>query len=832
MVAYQRQAIAGEVCVEQVSTDLKLAARLLVKNPGFTAVALVSLALGIGATTTIFSLLNALLLQPLPGRQPARLATVYTSDFSGPRYGTSSYADYLDFRAGSPAFEGLAAYGAKPLLFTEGSESQRVLAQLVSGNFFDVLGLPARFGRTILKGEETAGEHPVIVLSDAFWRSRFAADPGVVGRAVALNGKPYTIVGVGPAGFAGLIRGVGVDLFVPVAMDPSLTGDPLDSRGNRGLLLIGRLRPGAGVEEARAELALVARRLHASHPDSWTDRQGKPRAVSVLPEDASRVLPIVRGPISAFLGVLFAAVALVLLVACSNVASLLLARANTRRREIAVRVALGAGRGRLVRQLLTESLLLGGLAGVLGVALAELSIRLILAFQPPLPFSLALGLELDARVLLFALALSLATGVVFGLLPALRASRTGPRAALQARGTDARSKRGIALRDLLVTAQVAGSLVLLVSAGLLLRSLGNAQAIDPGFDPERALVFSLDLQAQGYDPARGAAFYAALQERLQATAGVTAASFATYLPLTLGGERRGMRVVGYEPGAGEDMEIASSFVGASYFEAMRTAIVRGRGLTEQDAPGGRAVVVVNEAFVRRYWPGRDGLGERLALGWDESEVVMEVVGIARDGKYASLGEAPTPYVFFPHRQLYRSQMAVVVRTESDPTALVAQMRRQVHALDPTLPVYDVKTLSAHLGTSLFPARAAATLLGLTGALALLLAALGLYGVLSYLVTLRTREIGVRVALGARREDVMRLVVGRGVKLAGAGLAIGLLASFGVTRFLSFLLYGTSPLDPATFAVVVALFAVVTLVAAWAPARRAASVEPLVALRED
>jgi len=817
--------------MEQFLIDLRLAARLLVKRPGFTTVAVLSLALGIGANTTIFSLVSAFLLEPLPGREPGRLATVYTSDFSGPLYSASSYPDYLEFRTQSRAFAGLAAYTAKPLLFTEGGESRRVLAQFVSGNLFDVLGLQASYGRTVLKDEETEGRHPVVVLSEPFWRSRFAADPSIVGRLVALNGKPFTVVGIGPAGFSGLFRGMGMDLFVPLAMQKELSGDSIESRGNRNLMMVGRLREGAGLREARAELAVVARQLHASYRELWTDRGGQPRQVSVLPEDGSRVLPMVRGPISAFLGVLFFAVSLVLLLACSNVASLLLARATARRREIAVRIALGARRSRLVRQLLTESLLLSLIAGGLGVVLAAVALQALLAFQPPMPFALALGLELDRRVLFFALFVSLATGVTFGLLPALRASGAAPMEALKA-GPAEGPRRRLAVRDVLVIAQVAGSLVLLVGAGLFLRSLARAQAIDPGFDPRHALVFSLDLAAQGYDQPRGEQLYTALQDRLRAVPGVTGATFSTYLPLTLGGERRSFRAVGYTPGPGEDMEVASSFVGADYFATMRTSIVRGRGFTMGDAPGTRPVAVVNEAFVRRFWPGRDGLGETLVLPWDGSEVAMEVIGIARDGKYASLGEAPTPYIFYPHRQLYRSQMAVVVRMQGDVASLVPQVRQEVKALDPALAVYDVKTLEAHLGTALYPARAAAGLLGLTGVLALFLAAIGLYGVLSYLVTLRTREIGVRMALGAERGDVVRLVVGRGLRLAGAGLAIGLVVSAAVTRYASFLLYGTSPLDPSTFAAVVALLLAVALVAAWSPARRAAAVEPVSALREE
>jgi predicted permease len=820
--------------LEQLVSDLRYAVRLLVKSPAFTLVAVVSLALGIGANTTIFSLLDALLLQPLPGREPARLATVYTSDFSGPLYATSSYPDYLDFRAQSRAFEGLAAFGEVPAVLTDRGESRRVVGQFVSGNYFEVLGLGAAYGRALLPAEDDEGAPPAVVLSDAYWRSHFSADPSVVGREIALNGRPATVVGVGPAGFSGMLRGLSPDLFVPLAMRPSLGGGSLEGRGDRGLMLFGRLRQGASVADARAELAVVARRLHASYPDQWTNRLDQPRTVSVLPEDASRVLPVIRGPISAFLGVMLAAVGGVLLIACSNVASLLLARASARRREIAVRVALGASRGRLVRQLLAESLVLAGVAGVLGVALAVLCQRLILAVQPPLPVTLALGLRMDVRVLLFALLLSLATAVLFGLWPALRASRVQPVESLKARGGEPVARRRVSARDALVVAQVAGSLVLLVAAGLFLRSLANARAIDAGFDPEGALVFSLDLGAQGYDAARGGRFYTALQERLEHVPGVEAVGLANLLPLSLGAERRGLRIEGYTPGPGEDLEVHSSFVGPGYFKAMRGRIARGREFEAQDTPDAPGVVIVNEAFVRRYWPGRDGLGERIVT-WDqrrEAQRPFAVVGVARDGKYGSLGEDPKPFVFYPQSQLYRSELAVVVRAHGDPKALAATLRREVKALDATLPVYDVKTLTEHVGTALFPARAAATLVGLSGSLALLLAAIGLYGVLSYAVSLRTREIGVRMALGAQRRDVARLVVGRGLGLAAAGAALGLAIAFGLTRFVSFLLYGVSPHDPATFVGVPLVLLGVAALAAWEPARRALSIEPSVSLRED
>jgi len=815
--------------------DLRLAMRLLLKDRGLSAVAILSLALGIAANTTIFSLLSGLLLRPLPGREPGRLASVYTSDSSGPLYSASSYPDYRDFRDGSDAFEALGAHTLQPLLLTVGGESQRVVASLTTGNTFEMLGLRAAYGRLLLPVEEAPGDHPVVVLSHAFWRARFAANPGVVGRSVALNGRAHTIVGVGPEGFSGLLRGVAADLFVPLAMHDALSREKLDQRGNRGLMLLGRLRADATVESARASLAVLASRLHRDHRDLWTDVKGAPRVVSVLPEADSRILPMVSGPVSGFLAVLQAVVGLVLLLACSNVANLLLARASARRREMGVRLALGAGRLQLVRQLLAESVLLSAVAGALGLALAFAAMRVIGSLQPPLPVSLDLGMRIDLGVLLFTLVVSVGTGMLFGLLPALTAAGVRPLEALRGGGAHAGSGGGSRLRNLLVVGQVAGALVLLLCTGLFLRSLANAEAIDPGFSPRGVVAFSLDLDSRGYDEVRGALFFEQVRERLARLPGVAGVSLASRLPLTLGGGRRSLEVEGYQRRPGEDTEVDYSVVAPGYFETMRTALASGRGFDAREAAG-PGTVVVNEAFVRRFWPGQQALGRRIVVprrvAGARLETPMEVIGVARDGKYNSLGEEPTPFVFYPHSHLYRPEMNVLLRTDADPARLAGEVRNAVAALDPALPVYDFRTLEQHLGIALFPARSVAWLLGLMGLLALFLAVLGVYGVLSYAVTRRTREIGVRMALGATREAVLGMIVGLGARLTAAGLGLGLLAAVALTRFLGFLLYGISPLDPAVFVAVPSLLLAVALAAAALPARRASRVEPAIALREE
>jgi len=819
----------------QTWSDFRLAARLLGRSPGFTVVAVLSLALGIGANTTVFSLVNGLLLVPSPGRDPDRLVSIYTSDSSGPLYSSSSYPDFLDFKEATEALDGLAAHTLRPLLVTIDGESQRAIGALASGNAFELLGLRAAYGRLLLPSEVEPGRHRVVVLSHAFWRRRFGAEPSVVGRSLALNGQPYTIVGVAPQGFSGFFRGLSTDLFVPLAMQQALGGDPLDNRGNRGLLLVGRLRDGATIEAARSQLAVIAARHYQAYRDTWSDVRGASRTVSVLPERASRLLPEVSTAVTAFLALLGAVVLLVLALACSNVASLLVARANVRSREFAIRVAVGARRGHIVRQLLAESLLLSLAGGGLGVGLAVVAMRLIGSIQPPLPVSLALGLGLDARVLAFTAALSVATGLVFGLLPAWRASRADPIESIKGSGHELGHRRRVALRDVLVISQVTGSFVLLIGAGLFLRSLANAGAIDPGFAPRGVLSFSVDLASRGYDEARGQVFFGQLLDHLSSLPGVESVSLANRLPLSLGGGRRSLDVEGYTPAAGEDMEVHYSIVAPGYFETMRTALASGRGITPADAAG-PGVVVVNEAFVRRFWPGQPGIGRRVIVPRRvNGQVVttpMEVVGIARDGKYNSLGEDPTPFIYYPVSHLYEAEMNVILRAEGPPGSLAAPVRQVVAGLDPHLPVYDVKTLEQHVGVSLFPVRAVAWLLGTMGLLAVVLAGIGLYGVLAYTVTRRTREIGIRMALGASRGAVLAMVVGAGCRLTAVGLGLGVIAALGVTRFLAFLLYGVSPIDLATFAGISALLAVVGIAAAAVPARRAARIEPAETLRAE
>ena len=813
-----------------IANDIRYAFRQLRRSPGFTIVAVLSLALGLGINTTIFSVVSGLLLRPLPVSEPERLAGVYTSDFSGPAYGASSYVDFADIRDRSRSFEKLGAAFFEPVNLTSGDASAVVAAQFVSGNFFEIIGRSARGGRLLQAADDRPGAPPAVVISDGLWRRQFGADPAAIGRVIGVGGQQATIVGIAPEGFSGIMRGLRVDIWAPIAFYPTMRPgtDLLTSRGSRGLSIVGLLRRGLSARVAQAELNTLAAQLKAAYPDMWIDVAGAGRRLSVVPEAELRVTPQLRGNILGASALLLGLAAIVLLIACANLANLLLARAATRRREIAVRLSLGAGRARLVRQLLTESLLLAAAGGALGVIAALWGTDLIGRIQIPGPFPLELDFAPDLRVLTFALVASMLTGVLMGLAPALQASRPNMVPALRDDATGVGRNR---LRSAFVVAQIAMSLVLLVAAGLFIRSLQNASSIDPGFTTRRALLLTVDLSLVGYDDDRGRAFFRNTQERLAALPGAESVSLTSIIPLGLNSTRRSLSVRGYTPAPGEEMEFHVASVGPGYFETMGVELVRGRGFTDQDRSQSPGVVVVNESFAQRFWPGQNPLGKEIGLLGAEGPW-STVVGLARDGKYTSRSEEPKPFYYLPIDQEYRSTATFIVRTATDPGSVAGPARAALAEIDPTVPILDLRSLAESLDLSLLPARIAGMMLGAFGILGLALASIGLYGVMSYSVSQRTHEIGIRMALGARAADVLGLVVRQGAALTAFGVVLGLFLAFALSRLVRGFLYGLAPTDPVTFGVVVLLLSAVALLASYLPARRAATVEPMRALRTE
>jgi predicted permease len=719
----------------------------------------------------------------------------------------------------------VAAFDLTALNLTAGEQPERVWGMIVTGNFFDVLGVRAAAGRTFRPDEDTTtGTHPVAVLSHDFWQRRFHGDPGVVGSTLQLNRQAFTVIGVSAAPFQGPMAGLRVDVFVPLAMQPLVQpgGDRLAARGSRWLQALARLDPGVGQAQAQAAFDTHSSRLDASYPDTHDGYRLVLFQFWKSPQGASGFL----APVMAVLG---AMALLVLLLACANVANLLLVRALSRRREIAIRLSLGAGRGLIVRQLLIEGLLLSILAGVCGLGIAAWGRNLLTAFIPTTDAPVAPYFPADAGLLGFAALLSLATGVLFSLVPALQA--TSPDVASTLRdeaGAVSGGRKGM-VRSGLVVAQITLSCLLLITAGLFVRSLGRAAEVDTGFSARNVLLAKVDLFPGGYDEERGRTFYRELLRRLENLPGVESASLASAVPLDFGGSSSTSLVIGgYTPGPREDVVVELYQVGPDYFRTLGIPLVSGRDFTARDDAEAPLAIIVNESMARRYWAGRDPIGGTVQTG----QKTFTVVGVAKDGKYQQLGEEPQNHFYLPVLQSYRPEMTIHLRTAGDPAALADSLRREVRALDADLPLTALKTMREHLRISVFSQRLAANFLGSFGLLALVLATVGLYSLIRSVVSQRTREMGVRMALGARPRDIERLVVGEGMVLALIGLGLGLALAIGITRFLASLLLGVSATDPVIFVVITALLAGVSALSSYLPARAAAGVDPIVALRAE
>ena len=813
-------------------SDLRHAFRSLRTHPGFTTVAVLTLALGIGVSISLFSIVSAFFLQPLPVAGADRLALVMQrSDAIDVPYG-HSYPDYRDYRAATTTLTDLAAYMPTPVhLSARGLTPERTWVEVVSPNYFALAGVSPAFGEFPRPDDSDTSAPPEVVLSYRYWQRRFGGNPALVGQPVMLNGRTFTVSAVAPESFTGLSWAMAVSAFVPAGAVGTLMdgGDAFrENRGAPAFRVMGRLAPGKELDAARAEFEVLARNIAAAHP-----AEHKNSRVLVIPENRARPDPAISGFLPVFAAVFAAMVGVVLLIACANVANLALSRAVARQRDLVIRSALGASRLRLVRLQIVESLMISAGAGVLGLLLAQAAGPLLASFVPSGDIPINQQHPVDWRVYAFAFAVSAAAGIAAGLWPARQATRFDLVASLKD-GTAAAGTSRHRLRNLLVIGQVTMSLVVLVSAGLFLHSLQRMQTQTLGFRPDNLLMMSIDLGLQRYSEARGRQFLEHLVARAEALPGVQSATLAVHVPFDYGMQFTEIGIGQPIPGSQEDyVSTPFNVVGPGFFETTGAAIRTGRALNATDDERGRRVGVVNDTMARTFWPNQDPLGQRFRFGRDGEWI--EVVGVVADGKYVMLAEQPRPYFYVPLAQRYRSPITLMVRTASEPTVLAAPLRRILNERDPDLPVFNLRTMQEHLRDSVFalmPLRMGASMAAVQGAIGVLLAVMGLYAVVSYTVARRTREIGVRMALGAERLNVLRLVVGEGMRLSLIGIAVGLVLAFGVGFVLSRVLYGVVPLDVPVFAAVTALLLAVSALACYLPARRATRIDPLVALRYE
>jgi predicted permease len=806
--------------------DIRYGWRTLTKSPGFTAVALLTLALGIGANSTIFSWINSTLLNPLPGASDASGLVSFARSATSINETAFSYPDLKDLRDNNKSFSGIAAFNMVPVGLTGVGKPERIWGTVVSANYFDVLNVHPILGRGFTPEEEQqAGGAPAAVISYRLWQTHFGGQDSVIGQKININHHPFAIVGVTPPAFQGAQTGLRSELWIPLTMQQQVmqTADLLPMREVNWLLLMGRLRPGVAAQQAQEEMTLLLQRIALQYPDSHHS------------SNVVALFPLWRSPIGAngslylLLPMLLALAGVVLLLACANVANLLLVRSVARRREIAICLSLGAGRWRLARQLLVESLMLALAGGFAAMLLTSWTAGTLTHFIPATNLPIALSFGPDRIVFLATMAIAAATSLVFGILPAQRLSRLSPLAVLKENAVGASGAPEKArLSGVLAIAQISLSLLLLICAGLFMRSFGNAARYDPGFNSDNVLLATFELFPAGYSGDRGPQFERQLVAKLEALPGVRSASLATWLPLGFTWSSFKIQAEGYVPQHDESMEIGTAFVGPNYLKTMEIPLQSGREFTAQDTETKQPVVVINQAAADRYWPHQDAIGKRLFLdgGW------RTVIGVARTSNYARLREAPQPYIYLPLYQNYAPTAVIHVRTSGDAMAMASLVEKTVHQLDADLPLFDVMTLQSRVQIGSALQRIAGTFTGAFGIVAMILSAIGIYGVIAYTARQRTREIGIRMALGAQQSSVLKMVLSQGLRLTGLGVSLGLVFAFAFTRFFKALLFGVTSTDALTFVSVAFLLALVALAACYIPARRAMKVDPVIALRHE
>ncbi len=818
--------------------DVRFAFRWLRRSPGFTAAALTCLAIGIGFNTALFSLVDSVLFRPLPVKSLDRLADVFMSAHDGDRYATFSYPDFHDICSRNAVFEDMLGFSPMITALNLTDRTRLLMGEIVTGNYFQMLGVRAAMGRTLLPEDDRSGAEPAVMVSDQYWRRDLGGDPQVVGRTVRLRGLRYTIVGVAPRGFTGMTPVLSAELWLPVVrlneVDtagvseslPSPGTSMLDRRGDRWMFVKGRLKPGVTIAQAGANLASLMHELAAAFPQTNKDRH-----TSLLPTADVRIHPEASGVMIPAAAGLMTAVGLVLLIACANVASMLLARAAARRREIGIRLALGASRARLIRQFLTETGLLAFAGAAAGVMLAWWLIRIISTMEFPIPIPISLDLRIDARVLAFTSVLSIVAALAAGLAPALRGSRPDIVEDLRSADQIRLGTQRWSLSDLLVSGQIAVTLVLLVAAGLLLRSLVAAQGADVGFRARGLAIISADPAMLRYDENRSRQFWDQALARVRALPEVESAALARRLPFELGFSNARFFIPGYNMDRQEGEVIPHTRVSPDYFRVLGTPILEGRTFTEADTPKSPPVAIINETMARKYWPGQSPIGRRMYIRTPDGPS-FEIVGVSADCKVFSVREGAQPYVIFSHAQGPSTYQVLFARTRGDAGRVLAGVRRELLALEPNLPIVQSRTMEAQVSATLIPDRSAALLVGAAALIGIVLAAVGLYGVISFSVARRTREIGIRMALGAGRAAVLGQVMRRGLLVAAGGLVVGMALALVLTRILRSVLYGVGPADLASWGAAVVILTAVSALATLIPAFRAANVNPSHAMRVE